>query len=66
MPPRLINENVHGKRTIRSDISLRPGRYFKIFPKFLLNLQVYYDLEIEPDKPGSKLDSEEKICFLVE
>ncbi len=60
VPPRRINEIVHGKRAISADTALRLGRYFKMSPRFWLNLQVHYDLEIESDKLGSKLDSEVK------
>jgi len=65
VPPRRINEIVHGKRSISADTALRLGRYFKISPKFWLNLQAHYDLEIQTDKLGNALDSEVKICLKV-
>ena len=61
VPPRRINEIVHGKRAISVDTALRLGRYFKMSPKFWLNLQAHYDLEVQSDKPGDKLDSEVKV-----
>ena len=60
VPPRRINEIVHGKRAISVDTALRLGRYFKMSPKFWLNLQAHYDLEVQSDKLKDKLDSEIK------
>ncbi len=61
VPPRRINEIVQGKRAISADTALRLGRYFQMSPKFWLNLQAHYDLEVQSDKLGNKLDSEVKI-----
>ena len=60
VPARRINEIVHGKRAITANTALRLGRYFGVSPQFWTNLQSHYDLEIELDKIGSKLDSEVK------
>ena len=66
VPARRINEIVHGKRAISADTALRLGRYFKISPKFWLNLQAHYDLEIQSDKLGNVLQSEVKVCSKVD
>jgi addiction module HigA family antidote len=58
VPPRRINEIVHGKRAITADTALRLARYFGTSERFWLNLQVRYDLEVEKDRLGSKLDQE--------
>jgi addiction module HigA family antidote len=55
VPPRRINEIVLGKRAISADTALRLGRFFRNSPRFWLNLQTGYDLEIEVDKLGPKL-----------
>lgn len=55
VPPRRINEIVHGKRRITADTSLRFGRFFGMEAQFWLNLQAHYDLEIEKDLIGEKL-----------
>ena len=39
VPPRRINEIVHGKRGITADTALRLGRFFGVEPQFWLNLQ---------------------------
>jgi len=56
VPPRRINEIVHGKRRISADTALRLARYFGTSERFWLNLQGRYDLEIERDRLGPTLD----------
>ncbi len=56
VPPRRINEIVHGKRRITADTALRLARYFGTTDRFWLNLQTRFDLEIERDHLGNALD----------
>ena len=56
VPPRRINEIVHGKRRITADTALRLGRFFGVSPQFWINLQSHYDLEIEKEALGEELD----------
>ncbi len=56
VPPRRINEIVHGKRRITADTALRLARYFGTTDRFWLNLQTRYDLETEKDRLGSALE----------
>lgn len=58
VPPRRINEIVHGKRAITADTALRLGRFFGVSPQFWLNLQSHYDLEVEEDILGDRIESE--------
>ena len=58
VPPRRINEIVHGKRSITADTALRLSRYFGSTERFWMNLQIRYDLEVEKDRLGSRLESE--------
>jgi addiction module HigA family antidote len=58
VPPRRINEIVHGKRAITADTALRLARFFSTSERFWLNLQSRYDLEIERDKLGDRLRKE--------
>ena len=46
VPPRRINEIVHGKRAITADTALRLARYFETTDRFWINLQTRYDLEV--------------------
>jgi addiction module HigA family antidote len=57
VPPRRINEIVHGKRRISADTALRLARYFGTSERFWINLQSRYDLKIERDNLGSKLEA---------
>lgn len=47
VPPRRINEIVHGKRRVTADTALRLARYFGTTPEFWLHMQDRYDLENE-------------------
>ena len=58
VPPRRINEIVHGIRAITADTALRLARYFGTSERFWLNLQIRYDLEVEKDRLGSRLEKE--------
>jgi len=55
---RRINEIVHGKRSITADTALRLARYFGTSDRFWLNLQARFDLEVEKDRLGSRLERE--------
>jgi antitoxin HigA-1 len=55
VPPRRINEIVHGKRRISADTALRLARYFETTERFWLNLQGRYDLEVERDRLAATL-----------
>ena len=59
--PRRINEIVHGKRSVTADTALRLSRYFGTSERFWLNLQVRYDLEVEKDRLGDRLNVEVKV-----
>ena len=58
VPPRRINEIVHGKRSITADTALRLGRFFDISPQFWLNLQNRFDLEVTEDLLAGRLAKE--------
>ena len=61
VPPRRINEIVHGKRSITADTALRLSRYFGTTEKFWMNLQIRYDLEVEKDHLGTRLSKEVEV-----
>jgi len=58
VPPRRINEIVHGKRAITADTALRLARYFGTSERFWMNLQTRYDLEVQKDNLGGRLARE--------
>ncbi len=61
VPPRRINEIVHGKRGVSADTALRLERYFGLSEGFWLRLQARYDLEVEKDRLEERLEKEVRI-----
>lgn len=61
VPPRRINEVVHGTRGISADSALRLARYFGTSDRSWLNLQARYDLEMERDHLGARLAKEVRV-----
>lgn len=58
VPPRRVNEIVLRKRSISADTALRFSRFFGTSAEFWLNLQSQYDLDVEIDRLGSRLEAE--------
>ena len=56
VPPRRINEIVHGKRSITADTALRLSRFFGTSPEFWLGLQADYDLDVARDRLADKIN----------
>jgi len=56
VPPRRINEIVHGKRAVTADTALRLGKYFGVSAQFWLNLQTQYDLDVAEDRLSMQID----------
>ena len=44
--PSRISEIVHGARPITADTAIRLGLFFRMDPKFWLNLQMEYDIRV--------------------
>ena len=61
VPPRRINEIVHGKRAVTADTALRLSRYLGTSERFWLNLQARYELEGEKDRLGDRLKREVQV-----
>jgi addiction module HigA family antidote len=58
VPPRRINEIVHGKRAITADTAIRLARYFGTSPQFWMNLQGRYDLDVAEDRNADRIRKE--------
>lgn len=61
VPPRRINEIVHGKRAITADTALRLGRFFNMEAQFWMNLQSRYDLEVARQDLSERLNQEVQV-----
>lgn len=59
--PRRINEIVLEKRAVTANTALRLARYFQTSPEFWLGLQAQYDLDVEEDRLGDRLEREVKV-----
>ena len=57
MPPRRINEIVHGKRGITADTAVRLAKYFGTSAELWMNLQSHYELRIERRALREQLDN---------
>lgn len=57
VPPRRINEIVHGKRGITADTAIRLARYFGTSEEFWMNLQSNYELRVERRALRTQIDS---------
>ena len=58
VPPRRINEIVHGTRRVTADTALRLSRFFGTSPEFWLGLQMDYELDTESDRLKGRLEKE--------
>lgn len=56
VPPRRINEIVHGKRAVTADTALRLARYFGTSEAFWMGLQADHDLEEARERLGERLE----------
>jgi len=61
VPARRINEIILGKRAVTADTALRLAGYFGTSERFWMNLQARFDLEVEKDRLGSRLDREVEV-----
>jgi antitoxin HigA-1 len=60
VPATRIGEIVHERRRITADTALRLARYFNTNPEFWLNLQNFFDLEIER-RSGAAVEIERQV-----
>ena len=66
VPPRRINEIVHGKRAITPDTALRLSRFFGLSERFWINMQARYDLEVEKDRLKDRLVDEVQVYAVAQ
>ena len=55
VPPRRVNEIVHGLRGISADTALRLARYLGTSAEMWMNLQSRYDLERQRDEAEERI-----------
>ena len=62
VPPRRINEIVHGKRGITADTALRLSRALGLNDMFFINMQARYDAEVAREQLAAELASIDRIA----
>jgi addiction module HigA family antidote len=62
VPPRRINEIVHGKRAITADTALRLWRALGLSDMFWINMQAHYAAQIAREKLATQLASINRIA----
>jgi addiction module HigA family antidote len=62
VPPRRINEIVHGKRGISADTALRLSRALGLSDLFWINMQANYDADIARELLATELASIQRIA----
>lgn len=55
VPAMRISHVVHGKRPVTAELALRLGRYFGQSPRYWLNLQSRYDMDVAEDALGKRV-----------
>jgi addiction module HigA family antidote len=55
VPAMRISHLVHGKRPVTAELALRLGRYFGQSPRYWLNLQSRYDMDVAEDELGERV-----------
>jgi addiction module HigA family antidote len=58
VPAMRINHIIHGKRPVTAELALRLGRYFGQSPRYWLNLQSRYDMDVTEDELGERVARE--------
>ena len=62
VPPRRINEIVHGKRGISADTALRLSRALGLSDMFWINMQAHYEAELARQHLARQLSTIERIA----
>jgi antitoxin HigA-1 len=58
VPAMRISHVVRGKRPVTAELALRLGHYFGQNPRYWLNLQSRYDMDIAEDRLGGRVARE--------
>ncbi len=53
-----ISHVIRGQRPVTAELALRLGHYFRQSPRFWLNLQARYDMDVAQDKIGQRVARE--------
>ena len=65
IPAMRINFIVNGKRPVTAELALRLGRYFGQSPRYWLNLQSRYDLDVAEEALSKQVSREVRPLMVV-
>lgn len=63
--PVRISHVVNAQRPVTAELALRLGRYFGQSPRFWLNLQARYDMDVTEEEIGARVAKEVRRCKAV-
>ena len=55
VPAMRISHVIHGRRPVNAELALRLGRYFGQSPRYWLNLQSRYDMDVAEERVGDRV-----------
>ena len=58
IPAMRINHVVNGRRPVTAELALRLGRYFGQSPRYWINLQSRYDMDVAEDALSAQVSRE--------
>ena len=58
VPAMRINYVINGKRPVNAELALRLGRYFGQHPRYWLNLQSRYDMDLAEDTLAAQVEQQ--------
>lgn len=58
VPAMRINHVINGRRPVTAELALRLGRYFRQDPRYWLNLQSRYDMDVVEDALSEQVTRE--------
>lgn len=56
--PMRISHVIRGQRPVTAELALRLGHYFQQSPRFWINLQARYDVDVTEDEMGARVAQE--------
>jgi len=65
VPAMRVNYIINGKRPVTAELALRLGRYFGQNPRYWLNLQSRYDMDLAEDTLSVQVDQQVRPLVLA-
>ena len=65
VPAMRVNYIINGKRPVTAEVALRLGRYFGQNPRYWLNLQSRYDMDLAEDTLSVQVDQQVRPLVLA-